>query len=158
MHVCFKILVISIMSLATSVSSSSMTECSPDLELTWSYDPIDYSSKISEVSDNLSTISLNYDLGFVKLLDKDDSEIKLYRQNSIRKSIEDPEDFIVRYESTAASNIQTTSIIVFDPICKNREISIASIFVTNGMSYSNTIYSCKCLSKIYDLDHFIFEN
>lgn len=147
---------LSAMSLATSVSSAAITQCNPDLEFSWSYNQIDNSSEIKEHNDGLPIVSLSFDSGFLKILETDKNKIDLFRQNAIRKDTTDSGGITVRYEHTSSGTISKTSVIVSDPLCKNIGMSQVSIFETNEMSYSTTVYKCECLSKVHDIDHFIF--
>lgn len=147
---------LSIISLATSVASNTTIQCNQDLEFTWSYDEIDGSSIIQEISDNLSTVSMNIDFGFLKLFENDGNQSELYRQSAIKRSNDDPEDIVVRYDSTLKASIKKKSVIISDPMCKNRIMPHVNILETTAASYSNRVYSCKCFSRTYDGGVFIF--
>ena len=152
-----KIISIMIASLATNASSNSLVQCEPALEVFWSYDHLNKTSEFGENTDNLSSITLIADHGFLKLSVAENKKIKLFRQNSITSNTEDMFDITVRYESTDQEEIDRTSIIISDPLCKNGAVANVSILNTREFGFKNAVYNCDCLSATHDSDNFIYE-
>ena len=147
-----------IASLATNTSSNPLVQCEPTLEVFWSYDYFTKTSEFGENTDNLSSITLIVDHGFLKLSVAENKKIELFRQNSITNNTEDMLDITVRYESTDQKEIGRTSIIISDPMCKNRAVANVSILNTRELGFKNVVYDCDCLSATHDSDHFIMNN
>lgn len=138
-----------------SASAASVIRCDAKIEAYWSYDPSHNSSKLLETSDNLPEIYLNFDFGFLKLDNREKVKSLLFRQSAIEEINGDPAHIVIRYETTNKSQIDKTSMIISDPMCKNGAAAKISIFETRGFSYTNKIYNCECLSQIHDIDNFI---
>jgi len=147
-----------IASLATNTSSNPLVQCEPTLEVFWSYDYFSKTSEFGENADNLSSITLIADHGFLKLSVAENKKIELFRQNSITNNTEDILDITVRYESTDQKEIGRTSIIISDPMCKNSAVANVSIINTREFGFKNVVYDCDCLSATHDSDHFIMNN
>lgn len=140
---------------ATNVSSAAMVQCNADLKVSLSYNHETKSFEFMESSENLSNISINFDSGFIKLSDNKEDKIMLFRQSAISKNFNDPLDLVVRYETASKAEIQKTSVIINDPMCKNNSNAKLSIFETSALGYTNNIHSCDCLSNTYDRSNFI---
>jgi hypothetical protein len=143
------------MHFATVAWSAVAIQCSPNLEVSWSFDQIENKSDFFETTDNLSSITLHLDTGFLKLPSAQNDGITLLRQQSIIKKSEDGLDLTVKYESTNTIGIEKTNVILSDPICKKSKEAVVSIFTAEEFRYRNTIYSCNCVSLTHDLQHFI---
>jgi hypothetical protein len=151
------IISIIIASLATNASSNSSIQCEPALEVFWSYDHLNKTSEFRENTDNLSNIILIADHGFLKLSVAENKKLELFRQNSITNNTEDMFDITVGYESTDQGEIDKTSIILSDPMCKTDAVAIVSILNTREFGFKNAVYNCDCLSATHDSDNFIYE-
>ena len=147
-----------IASLATNVSSKTSFQCEPTLEVFWSYDKLTETSKFGENTNNLSSITLIADHGFLKLSIEENTKIELFRQSSITNNAEDMFDITIRYEGTNQKEIGRTSIIFSDPMCKNGAIANVNILNTREFGFKNVVYNCDCLSATHDSDHFIMNN
>lgn len=87
--------------------------------------------------------------------DNTEDKFMLFRQSAITKDLNDSLDIVVRYESASEAEIQTKSVIITDPLCKNDSYVKLSIFETSALGYTNTIHSCDCLSNTHDKYNFI---
>ena len=148
-------LAIFLMHFATGVWSAASFQCYPKLEVSWSFDQIENKSDFFETTDNLSSITLHLDTGFLKLPSLQNDGITLLRQQSIIKKSEDGLDLTVKYESTNSMGIEKTNVILSDPMCKKSKEAVVSIFTTEEFRYLNTIYSCDCISPTHDIENFI---
>ena len=144
-----------LMHFATGVWSAVAIQCNPNLEVSWSFDHIENKSNFFETTDNLSSITLLLDTGFLKLPNAQNDGITLLRQQSIMKKSEDGLDLTVDYESTNTTGIEATNIILSDPMCQKSKEAVVSIFMTGEFRYLNTIYSCDCVSPTHDIENFI---
>jgi hypothetical protein len=142
--------------LASSVWSAVSIQCYPNLEVDWSLDEKNNQSEFYEKTDNLSSITLYLDTGFLKLPTVQNNAAALFRQQAIVKKSEDPLEIIVKYESTDKMTIETTAIILSDPLCKRYNSSVVSIFTTSEFRYNNITYNCDCLSSTHDANNFTY--
>ena len=140
---------------ATNVSAATMVQCNAKLKVSLAYNHETNSTELLESNANLPSLSINFDSGFIKLSDNAESESILFRQSAMNKNITDPFDLVVRYERKSDADIQTKSVIITDPMCRNDEASTASIFDTSNTSYISTFYNCDCLSSVHDSGNFI---
>ena len=148
-------LAIFLMHFATSVSSAVSFQCYPKLEISWSYDQIEKKSDFFETTDNLSSITLHLDTGFLKLPSAQNDGITLLRQQSIIKKSPDGLDLTVKYESTNTTGIEKMNVILSDPMCKKSKDAVVSIFTAEEFRYINKIYNCDCVSRTHDIENFI---
>ena len=144
-----------LMHFATGVWSAVAIQCNPNLEVSWSFDQMENKSNFFETTDNLSSITLLLDTGFLKLPNAQNDGITLLRQQSIMKKSEDGLDLTVKYKSTNTMGIEATNVILSDPMCKKSKEAVVSIFTTAEFRYLNTIYSCNCISPTHDIENFI---
>ena len=144
-----------LMHFATGAWSAVAIQCSPNLEVSWSFDQIENKSDFFETTDNLSSITLHLDTGFLKLPRAQNDGIILLRQQSIIKKSPDSLDLTVKYESTNTTGIEKTSVILSDPMCKKSKDAVVSIFTAEEFRYINTIYNCDCVSPTHDIENFI---
>lgn len=140
---------------ATNVSAATMVQCNAKLKVSLEYNHETNSTELLESNANVPSFSINFDSGFIKLSDSGESESVLFRQSAFNKNITDPLDLVVRYENKSDADIQTKSVIITDPMCRNSEASTASIFDTSNTSYISTFYNCDCLSSVHDSGNFI---
>ena len=133
-------------------------QCYPNLEVSWSFDQIENKSKFFETTDNLSSITLHLDTGFLKLSKAQNNGTTLFRQQAIIKKSEDILDITVKYEATNKMGIENTSIIFSDPLCKRSKDAVVSMFTTAELRYSNITYLCDCLSSTHDKYNFIYDH
>ena len=144
-----------LMHFATGAWSAVAIQCSPNLEVSWSFDQIENKSDFFETTDNLSSITLHLDTGFLKLPSAQNDGIILLRQQSIIKKSPDGLDLKVKYESTNTAGIEKTNVILSDPMCKKSKDAVVSIFTAEEFRYINTIYNCDCVSPTHDIENFI---
>lgn len=140
---------------ATNLSAATMVQCNSLLKVSLAYNHETSSTEFLEINENLSNFSIKFDSGFIKLSHSAESESILFRQSAMNKNITDPLDLVVRYENKSDADIQTKSVIITDPMCRNNEVSTASIFDTSNASYISTFYNCECLSSVHDSGNFI---
>jgi len=140
---------------ATNVSAATMVRCNAKLKVSLAYNHETSSTELIESNANLPNLSINFDSGFIKLSDSTESESILFRQSAMNKNITDPFDLVVRYENKSDADIQTKSVVITDPMCRNEEALTASIFYTSDTSYISTFYYCDCLSSVHDSGNFI---
>jgi len=140
---------------ATNVSAATMVRCNAKLKVSLAYNHETSSTELIESNANLPNLSINFDSGFIKLSDSTESESILFRQSAMNKNITDPLDLVVRYENKSDADIQTKSVVITDPMCRNEEALTASIFYTSDTSYISTFYYCDCLSSVHDSGNFI---
>jgi len=143
------------MHFATGAWSAVAIQCSPNLEVSWSFDQIENKSNFFETTDNLSSITLHLDTGFLKLPSAQNDGIILLRQQSIIKKSPDALDLTVKYESTNTMGVEKTNVILSDPMCKKSKDAVVSIFTAEEFRYINTIYNCDCVSPTHDIENFI---
>ena len=148
-------LTIFLMHFYTGAWSAVAIQCYPNLEVSWSFDQIENKSDFFETTDNLSSITLHLDTGFLKLPSAQNDGITLLRQQSIIKKSSDGLDLTVKYESTNTTGIEKTNLILSDPMCKKSKDAVVSIFTAEEFSYINTIYNCDCVSPTHDIENFI---
>ena len=144
-----------LMHFATGVWSAVAIQCNPNLEVSWSFDQIENKSNFFETSDNLSSITLHLDTGFLKLPSAQNDGITLLRQQSLIKKSPDGLDLTVKYENTNTTGIEKTNVILSDPMCKKSKDAVVSIFTAEEFRYINTIYNCDCVSPTHDIENFI---
>ena len=108
-----------------------------------------------ETNDPADVVMIELDIGFLKVSKQQSDEKTLFRQSSIKNYDDDPLNITIRYEITSKFGINTTGIIMSDPMCKVTEVSQISIFEISEHSYINTKYRCDCLSSVYDSNHFV---
>ena len=144
-----------LMHFATGVWSAVAIQCNPNLEVSWSFDQIENKSDFFETTDNLSSITLHLDTGFLKLPSAQNDGITLLRQQSIIKKSSDGLDLTVKYESTNTMGVEKTNVILSDPMCKQSKDAVVTIFTAEEFSYINTIYNCDCVSPTHDIENFI---
>ena len=144
-----------LMHFATGAWSAVAIQCYPNLEVSWSFDQIENKSDFFETTDNLSSIILHLDTGFLKLPNAQNDEITLLRQQSIIKKSADGLDLTVKYESTNTMGVEKTNVILSDPMCQKSKDAVVSIFTAEEFSYINTIYNCDCVSPTHDIENFI---
>ena len=144
-----------LMHIATGVWSAVAIQCNPNLEVSWSFDQIENKSNFFETSDNLSSITLHLDTGFLKLPSAQNDGITLLRQQSLIKKSPDGLDLTVKYENTNTTGIEKTNVILSDPMCKKSKDAVVSIFTAEEFRYINTIYNCDCVSPTHDIENFI---
>ena len=149
---------LSIINLATSVSSAVEIQCKSELEVKWTYDEVSNSSQYTENVENLVTTTLKLDFGFIKLSKQGENDILLFRQSSIVRSKDNPLNLSVRYESSSPQGLSQSSLVISDPMCLSGELARASIFETSEFSFFNSVYSCECLSPVFDRKDFIYRN
>ena len=140
---------------ATNVSAATMMQCNAKLKVSMEYNHETNSTELLESNTNVSSLSINFDSGFIKLSDSAESESVLFRQSAMIKNITDPLDLAVRYENKSDADIQTKSVIIIDPMCRNGEASTANIFDTSNTSHISIFYNCDCLSSVHDSGNFI---
>ena len=143
------------MHFATGVWSAVAIQCNPNLEVSWSFDQIENKSNFFETTDNLSSITLHLDTGFLKLPTAQNDGITLLRQQSIMKKSADGLDLTVKYESTNTMGIEKTNVILSDPMCKNLKTLLLVFLLLRSSGIMNTIYSCDCVSPTHDIENFI---
>jgi hypothetical protein len=148
-------LAIFLMHYATGVWSAVSVQCYPKLEVSWSFDQIANKSDFFETTDNLSSITLHLDAGFLKLPSAQNDGTTLLRQKSIIKKSADGLNLTVKYESTNTVGTEKTNVILSDPMCKKSKDAVVSIFTTKEFRYDNTIYNCECVSPTHDIENFI---
>lgn len=144
--------------LATSVSSAADIQCKPEREVKWTYDQASNSSEFIENVENLATTTLKLDFGFIKLSKQGENNNLLFRQSSIVRNKDNPLNLRVRYESSSSKDMSQSSLIISDPMCLTGAVARASIFQTSEFSFFNSVYSCECLSPVFDRKNFIFHN
>lgn len=144
-----------LMHFATGVWSAVAIQCNPNLEVSWSFDQIENKSNFFETSDNLSSITLHLDTGFLKLPSAQNDGITLLRQQSFIKKSPDGLDLTVKYENTNTTGIEKTNVILSDPMCKKSKDAVVSISTAEEFRYINTIYNCDCVSPTHDIENFI---
>ena len=149
------VLTIFFMHFATGAWSAVAIQCSPNLEVSWSFDQIENKSDFFETTDNLSSITLHLDTGFLKLPSAQNDGITLLRQQSIIKKSPDGLDLTVKYESINTTGIEKLNVILSDPMCKKSKDAVVSIFTAEEFRYINTIYNCDCVSPTHDIENFI---
>ena len=147
---------LSIINLATSVSSAVEIQCKSELEVKWTYDQVSNTSQFSENGENLVTTTLKLDLGFIKLSKSGENDNLLFRQSSIVKNKDNPLNLSVRYESSSRKGMSQSSLVISDPMCVSGAVARASIFETSEFSFFNSVYSCECLSPVFDRKNFVF--
>ena len=147
---------LSIINLATSVSSAVEIQCKSELEVKWTYDQVSNTSQFSENGENLVTTTLKLDLGFIKLSKPGENDNLLFRQSSIVKNKDNPLNLSVRYESSSRKGMSQSSLVISDPMCVSGAVAQASIFETSEFSFFNSVYSCECLSPVFDRKNFVF--
>ena len=147
---------LSIINLATSVSSAVEIQCKSELEVKWTYDQVSNTSQFSENGENLVTTTLKLDLGFIKLSKPGENDNLLFRQSSIVKNKDNPLNLSVRYESSSRKGMSQSSLVISDPMCVSGAVARASIFETSEFSFFNSVYSCECLSPVFDRKNFVF--
>ena len=136
-------------------SAASTAECKPQLEASWSYDPSLNSSELVETFDNLSEVFVHFDFGFLKLSDQQTGKNLQFRQVVVSKIDNNPSNLIVRYESTSRGTLNQISVLVTDPMCTQNDAGRISIFKLGDLSFTSTIYKCKCLSQLHDSGNFV---
>lgn len=144
-----------LMHFATGVWSAVAIQCNPNLEVSWSFDQIENKSNFFETTDNLSSITLHLDTGFLKLPSAQNDGITLLRQQSLIKKSPDGLDLTVKYENTNTTGIEKTNVILSDPMCKKSKDAVVSIFTVEEFRYINTLYNCDCVSPTHDIENFI---
>ena len=149
---------LSMINLATSVSSAVEIQCKPEFEVKWTYDRVSNSSQFTENVENLVTTTLNLDFGFIKLSKQGENGNLLFRQNSIVIHKDNPLNLSVRYESSSPKGMSQSSLVISDPMCLTGSVVRASIFETSEFSFFNSVYSCECLSPVFDRKNFIYRN
>lgn len=149
---------LSIINLATSVSSAVEIQCKPEFEVKWTYDQVSNSSQFTENVENLVTTTLNLDFGFIKLSKQGENDNLLFRQSSIVRNKDNPLNLSVRYESSSPKGMSQSSLVISDPMCLTGSVVRASIFETSEFSFFNSVYSCECLSPVFDRKNFIYHN
>ena len=149
---------LSIINLATSVSSAVEIQCKPEFEVKWTYDQVSNSSQFTENVENLITTTLNLDFGFIKVSKQGENDNLLFRQSSIVRNKDNPLNLSVRYESSSPKGMSQSSLVISDPMCLTGSVVRASIFETSEFSFFNSVYSCECLSPIFDRKNFIYRN
>ena len=149
---------LSMINLATSVSSAVEIQCKPEFEVKWTYDQVSNSSQFTENVANLITTTLNLDFGFIKLSKQGENDNLLFRQSSIVRNKDNPLNLSVRYESSSPKGMSQSSLVISDPMCLTGSVVRASIFETSEFSFLNSVYSCECLSPVFDRKNFIYRN
>ena len=149
---------LSIINLATSVSSAVEIQCKPEFEVKWTYDQVSNSSQFTENVENLATTTLNLDFGFIKLSKLGENDNLLFRQSSIVRNKDNPLNLSVRYESSSPKGMSQSSLVISDPMCLTGSVVRASIFETSEFSFFNSVYSCECLSPVFDRKNFVYRN
>ena len=149
---------LSIINLATSVSSAVEIQCKPEFEVKWTYDQVSNSSQFTENFENLATTTLNLDFGFIKLSKLGENDNLLFRQSSIVRNKDNPLNLSVRYESSSPKGMSQSSLVISDPMCLTGSVVRASIFETSEFSFFNSVYSCECLSPVFDRKNFVYRN
>ena len=144
-----------LMHFATGAWSAVAIQCYPNLEVSWSFDQIENQSDFSETTDNLSSLTLHLDTGFLKLPRAQNDGITLLRQQSIIKKSADGLDLTVKYESANTMGVEKSNVILSDPMCQKSKHAVVSIFTAEEFSYINTIYNCDCVSPTHDIENFI---
>ena len=141
---------------ATAVWSTTSFQCYPYLQVSWTFDVLNSESKFNENIDDLSSITLHLDSGFLKLPIEQDKDTVLLKQHSIIKNSGDALDIVVRYQDTNKTEIEQTGIILKDPMCKTATGTVANIFITEEFAYNNIVYKCDCVSPTYDIENFVY--
>ena len=144
-------------SFATGVSAAASFQCYPNLEVSWSFDQTTNNSEFHENTENLLSITLYLDSGFLKLPAVEKNGTILFRQNSIIKNTDDGMPITARYESTGTVEMEKMSIFINDPFCKQSDNARLSILTTENMGYRNIIYTCNCLAQLHDYKHFLLD-
>jgi hypothetical protein len=143
-----------LMHLASAAWPAVSFQCYPNLEVAWSFDHKNNQSEFHEKTDNLPSITLYLDTGFLKLPTAQNNGAELFRQQAIENQSENPLDIVVKYESTNKMMIETTVIILSDPLCKRFTNAVVSIFTAAEFRNNNIIYNCDCLSSTRDAYNF----
>ena len=139
----------------TNVLAAAITSCEPKSTIALTFDILNNSTNVEETSNGLPNIVLTLDYGFLKLSEQDNDASALYRQIALRENGQDPLDITLRYEVANAANIEKSSIIISDPMCRNYARSRANIMDITDKSYASSIYECECLSANHHSANFI---
>ena len=139
----------------TNVLAAATTSCEPKSTTALTFDILNNSTNVEEKSNGLPNIVLKLDYGFLKLSEPDNEASVLYRQIALRENGEDSLDITLRYEATNGANIEKSSIIISDPMCRNYARSHANIMEITDKSYASSIYECECLSANHHSANFI---
>ena len=139
----------------TNVLAAAITSCEPKSTIALTFDILNNSTNVEETSNGLPNIALTLDYGFLKLSGQDNDASALYRQIALRENGQDPLDITLRYEVANAANIEKSSIIISDPMCRNYARSRANIMDITDKSYASSIYECECLSANHHSANFI---
>ena len=140
---------------ATNVFAAAITSCEPKSKIALTFDILNNSANFEETSDGLPNIVLTLDYGFLKLSEQENDASVLYRQIALRENGQDPLNITLRYEATNGANVEKTSVIISDPMCRTYGSSRANIMEITDKNYSSSIYECECLSANYQSANFI---
>lgn len=139
----------------TNVFAAATTSCVPKSTIALTFDILNNSTNVEETSNGLPNIVLKLDYGFLKLSEQDNDASVLYRQIALRENGQDPLDITLRYEAANGANIEKSSIIISDPMCRNYARSHANIMEITDKSYASFVYECECLSANHHSANFI---
>ena len=155
MRILFVLFLVSGVFSANYASTATLIRCDSKLNVSMVYNPVNNSVELIETNNPADVIVIELDTGFLKVSKQQSDEKTLFRQSSIKNYDDDPLNITIRYEITSKLGINTTSIIMSDPMCKVTEVSQISINEISEHSYINTKYRCDCLSSVYDSNHFV---
>lgn len=139
----------------TNVLAAAITSCEPKSTIALKFDILNSATNVEETSNGLPNIVLTFDYGFLKLSEQDNDAMVLYRQIALRENGQDPLDITLRYEAVNGANIEKSSIIISDPMCRNYARSHANIMEITDKSYASSVYECECLSANHHSANFI---
>jgi hypothetical protein len=139
----------------TNVLAAAITSCEPKSTIALKFDILNSATNVEETSNGLPNIVLTFDYGFLKLSEQDNDASVLYRQIALRENGQDTLDITLRYEAANGANIEKSSIIISDPMCRNYARSRANKMDITDKSYASSVYECECLSANHHSANFI---
>ena len=139
----------------TNVLAAANTSCEPKSTIALKFDILNNQANVEETSNGLPNIVLTLDYGFLKLSEQDNEASVLYRQIALRENGQDPLEITLRYEAANGANIEKSSIIISDPMCRNYARSRVNVMEITDKSYASSMYECECLSANYHSANFI---
>ena len=135
--------------------AAAYTSCEPKSTIALTFDILNNSTNVEETREDLPNIELTLDYGFLKLSEQENDASVLYRQIALRENGQDPLDITLRYEAANGANIEKSSIIISDPMCRNYARSRANKMDITDKSYASSVYVCECLSANHHSANFI---
>ena len=139
----------------TNVLAAASTSCEPKSTIALKFDILNNATNLEETRKDLPNIEVMLDYGFLKLSEQENDTSVLYRQIALRENGQDPLDITLRYETANGANIQKSSIIISDPMCRNYVRSRVNVMEITDKSYASSIYECECLSANHHSANFI---